>query len=51
MELEREVDAEMFVEGVGFANYVVGNAVSSFWKKEMGKSGPQKMSDPFASFL
>jgi len=38
-------------EGVGFANYVVGNAVSSFWKKEMGKSGPKKMSDPFASFL
>lgn len=37
--------------GVGFANYVVGNAVSSFWNKEMGKSGKAKMTDPFASFL
>ena len=37
--------------GVGFANYVVGNAVQSFWQKEMGKKGPQKLSDPFASFL
>lgn len=40
--------------GVGFANYVVGNAVQSFWNKEMGKKGPAtkaKMSDPFASFL
>jgi len=37
--------------GVGFANYVVGNAVQSFWQKEMGKKGPQKMTDPFASFL
>ncbi len=37
--------------GVGFANYVVGNAVSSFWNKEMGKNGKQKMTDPFASFL
>lgn len=37
--------------GVGFANYVVGNAVQSFWQKEMGKKGPAKLSDPFASFL
>ena len=38
--------------GVGFANYVVGNAVSSFWNKEMGKKGTSaKMTDPFASFL
>jgi hypothetical protein len=32
--------------GVGFANYVVGNAVQSFWQKEMGKQGPQKMTGP-----
>jgi len=38
-------------EGVGFANYVVGNAVSNFWQKEMGKKGAAKMTDPFASFL
>jgi hypothetical protein len=37
--------------GVGFANYVVGNAVSNFWNTEMGKKGPSKMTDPFASFL
>mmetsp|Transcript_13972 Transcript_13972/g.33173 ORF Transcript_13972/g.33173 Transcript_13972/m.33173 type:complete len:179 (-) Transcript_13972:37-573(-) len=39
--------------GVGFANYVVGNAVSSFWQKEMGKTpgAKSKMTDPFASFL
>lgn len=42
--------------GMGFANYVVGNAVSNFWNTEMGKKGPpgakaQKMTDPFASFL
>ena len=37
--------------GVGFANYVVGNAVQSFWQKEMGKKGAAKMTDPFASFL
>ena len=32
--------------GEGFANYVVGNAVQSFWQKEMGKTGPKKLSDP-----
>merc|ERR1711966_218190 len=40
--------------GVGFANYVVGNAVSSFWSKEMGQkpgASKAKMTDPFASFL
>ncbi len=37
--------------GVGFANYVVGNAVSNFWKKEMGGKTSNKMSDPFAGFL
>jgi len=37
---------------VGFANYVVGNAVSNFWNTEMGKKGASsKMTDPFASFL
>jgi len=37
--------------GVGFANYVVGNAVQSFWQKEMGKTGPKKLSDPFGTPL
>mmetsp|Transcript_41720 Transcript_41720/g.65144 ORF Transcript_41720/g.65144 Transcript_41720/m.65144 type:complete len:187 (-) Transcript_41720:118-678(-) len=38
--------------GVGFANYVVGNAVSNFWQSEMGKKNTKaKISDPFASFL
>jgi len=37
--------------GVGFANYVVGNAVQNFWQKEMGKAGPKALGDPFAKFL
>ena len=37
--------------GVGFANYVVGNAVQSFWQKEMGKTGSKKLSDPFGTPL
>ena len=34
--------------GVGFANYLVGNEVKSFWQNEMGHSAP---SDPFAAAL
>mmetsp|Transcript_27510 Transcript_27510/g.72665 ORF Transcript_27510/g.72665 Transcript_27510/m.72665 type:complete len:86 (+) Transcript_27510:311-568(+) len=34
-------------EGVGFANYVVGNAVAKFWKSHV-KALP---SDPFAGAL